>query len=834
MISLKTLRNRKAGLPDLLNFAAVVDDGIVLNKDGSLMAGWFYEGADISSSTDEERNGRSERLNRAFAKLGTGWMTHVDAIRYPARNYPAPAESHFGDPVSRLIDNERRGQFEAEGSHFQSMYALVATFLPPLASTQKVQSLMYQKERGANLENAGDRTLASFKQQLAELEDALSGVVRLQRMKGRPYVDEAGTEHLNEELLQYLNFAISGDEHPINLPPCPMYLDAVLGGRDFFTGVTPKLGSNFIGVLSIDGFPNESTPGILAALDRLPVRYRWSTRFIFMDTEEAKSHLEAYRRKWTQKQRGFLDQILKTNRSGVDQDAVNMTLETEAARADASSGLMTFGYFTGTVVFLSEKRAELDEAARIARRAIQNLGFGCRIETVNTVEAWLGSLPGHGVQNVRRPLLSTRVLADLIPSASVWPGHETCQCPFYPENSPPLLYAATEGATPFRLNLHVGDLGHTLIFGPTGAGKSTLLGLIVAQFRRYRGATVFAFDKGNSLLALTKACGGKHFELASEHAKGGGFTPLANIDTDNDQGWAEEWIETCAAIQMGASKINPSHRNAIHLAMKLLRSAPRENRTVTDYVTNLQNLELREALQYYTVAGAAGDLLDSNEENLVFSDFQTFEMEDLLARGDKVAIPVLLYLFRRIEKSLRGAPTLLPIDEAWLMLEHPVFKPKIREWLKVMRKNNCAIILATQSLADAAKSGIFDVLLESCPTKILLPNEEATKGDTSTEGPRRFYEQIGLNPRQIELLAAATKKRHYYYLSTEGRRLFDLNLGPVALAFVGASSKEDLAAVRDLERIHGIAWPLRWLEKRGVRPTPAQRAALETDQSAAA
>jgi type IV secretion system protein VirB4 len=833
---LKTLarfRSREAGLPDLLNFAAVVDDGIVLNKDGSLMAGWFYQGADISSSTDEERNARSERLNRAFAKLGTGWMTHVDAIRYEAREYPAPDESHFGDPVSRLIDNERRGQFEAEGGHFQTMYALVVTYLPPLASTQKAGNLMYDKEKGEEAVNPGTRILEQFKQQIFELEDSLSGVVRLQRMRGNRYVDESGAQHVNEELLQYLNFVITGDEHPINLPPCTMYIDALLGGRDFWPGVTPKLGEKFLGILAIDGFPNESTPGILAALDRLPIRYRWSTRFIFMDTEEAKTELDAYRRKWTQKQRGFLDQILKTNRSGVDQDAVNMTVETEAAKAEASTGLVTFGYFTGVIVFLSDKKAQLEEAARITRRAIQNMGFGCRIETVNAVEAWLGSIPGHGVQNVRRPLVSTRVLADLLPSASVWPGAETCPCPFYPPQSPPLLHAATEGATPFRLNLHVGDLGHTLIFGPTGAGKSTLLGLIVTQFRRYKGARVFAFDKGNSLLALTKACGGQHYELGSDLAKGG-FVPLADIDTDNNQAWAEEWVETCAALQMGAEKVTPAHRNAIHDAMRLLRDAPRANRTITDFVTNLQREDLREALQYYTVSGTAGDLLDCKTENLNFRDFQVFEMEELMGRKDKVVIPVLLYLFRRIEKSLDGKPTLLPIDEAWLMLEHPVFAPKIREWLKVMRKANCAVILATQSLADAARSKIFDVLLESCPTKILLPNEEATKGDATVEGPRRFYEQIGLNPRQIELLANATKKRHYYYLSTEGRRLFDLNLGPVALAFVGASGKEDIAAIRELERAHGRTWPARWLEKRGVRLRPGELAENEPNGGAAA
>ena len=84
--------------------------------------------------------------------------------------------------------------------------------------------------------------------------------------------------------------------------------------------------------------------------------------------------------------------------------------------------------------------------------------------------------------------------------------------------------------------------------------------------------------------------------------------------------------------------------------------------------------------------------------------------------GDRNLIPVLLYLFRRIEKRLTGEPSLLILDEAWLMLGHPVFRDKIREWLKVLRKANCAAVLAPQSISDADRSAIIDVLKEICPT----------------------------------------------------------------------------------------------------------------------
>lgn len=815
MFSLKRFRDPAPAFADLLNFAAMVDEGIILNKDGSLMAGWFYKGEDLGSSTETELESASARLNAALARLGSGWMTHHEAIRLEAKEYPPPESSHFPDEVSGWIDAERREQFQREEAHYESTYALVVTYLPPLSGTQKLAAYMYDDSARQPSRRQGGRVLESFKRQIAELEDALSVVLWTRRMMATRYLDEWGGEHVNEELLQFINYTITGENHPVNLPGCPMYLDAVLGGRELWTGVTPKIGDKFISVVAVDGFPLESAPAILAALDKLPICYRWSTRFIYLDAEEAKTHLGRYRRKWQQKTRGFVDQVMRTNRSGFDQDALAMVGETESALGEASSQLVTFGYFTAVVVLMSEERGTLDGSAREVRRALQNLGFGCRVETVNTMEAWLGSIPGHGVPNVRRPMLHTMHLADLLPTASVWPGHDHCPCPFYPPGSPPLLHAATEGSTPFRLNLHVGDLGHTLVFGPTGSGKSTLLGLIVAQFLRYDGATIFAFDKGNSLFALTHACGGQHYEIGGDRADSE-FFPLQQMDTDADQAWAEEWIETCVQIQLGEGRVTPLHRNAIHAAMRLQRDAPATARTLTNFVTNLQHPDLKQALEYYTISGPAGDLLDQDHESLKSGRLQTYEIEELMNRGDKLLIPVLLYLFHRIERELKGQPALLLLDEAWLMLGHPVFRAKIREWLKTLRKANCAVLLATQSLSDAARSGILDVLMESCPTKILLPNEEALKGDDSGNGPRQLYELMGLNARQIEIIATAIPKRQYYYVSPEGRRLIEFNLGPVALAFVGASSKSDIARMRELSHTAGDGWPARWLAMRGV------------------
>lgn len=813
MNSLKKYRITKPGFPNLLNYAAVIDDGVILNKDGSLMAAWYYRGGDNDSSTDEERNSLSARVNAALARMGSGWMSHHDAIRLPAREYPAPDASFFPDPITRLIDDERRAQFEAEGTHYESHYALVVTYLPPMKQQSKVADLMFDDVKRAK-QSIADRTLAFFNQSVGELEDALSGVVRLQRMRGHRNTDAQGLSHVTDEFLQYLHFCTTGDNHPINLPPVPMYIDSIIGGREFFTGLTPKIGDKFILPISIDGFPQESYPGVLTVLDQLPMPYRWSTRFIYLDNHSAKGELKKYQRKWKQKMRGFFDQVFKTAKGNVDQDAVEMADDVDGALSEASSGFVTYGFYTSVVVLMHESREYLENAARMVRRSIEATGFSCRMETVNAVEAWLGTMPGHGVPNLRRAMIHTMNLSDLLPLSSVWAGEPRCPCPFYPPDSPPLFFARTEGSTPFCANLHVGDLAHTLVIGPPGAGKSTLLALIVAQFLRYKDATVYAFDKGRSLTALINACGGSHHDLGGEHSRLA-FQPLAGIDEDAERVWAEDWIEGLFKLQNVS--ITPSYRNEISRSLKLLAAAPIEGRTLTALQHTLQDKALREALTPYTLSGSAGHLLDADKDGLTFSRVQAFEVEDLMNLGEQIALPVLTYLFHRIERSLKGQPTALLLDEAWLMLAHPVFKAKIREWAKVLRKSNCFLLLATQSLSDAANSGILDVLIECCPTKILLPNAEAgQRGSGGVNGPREFYSMIGLNDRQVEILQTATPKRHYYFWSPEGRRLIDLNLGPITLSFVGASGKKDIATVQRLRTAHGEEWPWHWLDLRGV------------------
>ena len=205
-------------------------------------------------------------------------------------------------------------------------------------------------------------------------------------------------------------------------------------------------------------------------------------------------------------------------------------------------------------------------------------------------------------------------------------------------------------------------------------------------------------------------------------------------------------------------------------------------------------------------------MFDAESDSLKAGHFQIFEVGHLMGLGERAVLPALDYLFYRIEKRLKGQPAMIALDEAWVMLGHPAFRAKIREWLKVLRKANCAVVLATQSLTDAAHSGILDVINESCLTKIYLANPQALEEESAA-----LYQRLGINSTQLKIISQLTPKRDYYYSSPLGQRRYRLDLGPLALSFVAVSGKEEVAQVKRFEAQCGDGWQLEWMKERGVQ-----------------
>jgi len=790
MLNLREYQTRPKRLADFLPWAMIAAPGVILGKDGSFLRTIRYRGPDEASASEEELVAFAARVNNVLKRFSSGWALFFEAARRPASDY---ALSDFADPVAFLVDEERRASFEAAGRLFESDYYLSFAFLPPSDQTRRGEALFL--ERGAKAKPLSWRDHLDFflretDRAIDLLETMLPECARLS----------------DEELLSFLHACVSTRRHTVASPKAPVFLDSILADCPLTGGLEPMLGDAHLRVVSILGFPPTSEPAFLDALNRLGFSYRWTTRFIALDKPAASKEIAKYRRQWFAKRKSIGAIIKETlfNEQSVliDADADNKAADADAALQELGSDDVAFGYLTTTIVVSDEDREQADFKAKEVERVLNGRGFTVIRESVNAVDAWLGTLPGHLYANIRTPLVHTLNLTHLAPLSAVWAG-EAWNAHL---DAPPLIQATTHETTPFRLSLHVGDVGHCFIVGPTGAGKSVLLALLALQFARYRDAQIIAFDKGRSLRAAFLALGGVAHDLGDVDAPA--FQPLRAIDKDEDRARAQTWLLGLLA-QEGVA-IDPAIRDALWSALGSLRQAPSRERTLTGLSLLLPRADLRDALRPFTIDGAHGRLFDAEEEALDLRAVVHFEMERLMRRAGAVA-PALLHLFDRLDARFDGRPTLLLIDEAWVFLDHPLFAERLRDWLKTLRKKNVSVVFATQSLADIEVSTIAPAIIESCASRIFLPNPRAEE-----VGIRRAYEAFGLNPRQIDLVARATPKRNYYFQSAIGNRLFELGLGPVALSLCGASSPEDQALIDKIRNDSPGEFAAMFLSQKGL------------------
>lgn len=778
MFNLAEYRKSPDRLSDLLPWAALIAQGIVLNKDGSLQRTLRFRGPDLESSTEEQLVSATARLNNSLKRFGSGWAIYFEARRQPYTPYPE--NSHFPDLASFLVDVERKERFAAENEIFESKYYLTLQFLPPAETAEKINKIFFAKQEKVKVDY--NKSLELFIAATDRFADILKDIVF-----EAEFLDD-------QELLTYLHATISTKIHPVKPPEIPMFLDAFLADTPLTGGLSPLLGKQHLRTISILSFPTFTLPALLDQLNQLPINYRWVTRFIPLDKQEAETQLKRFKKRWFAKRKGMmqiLQEVFTKNESALfDTAAVEKARDTDAALQELAEDYVVYGYYTATITVMHENLEQVTVMQREVERIINGLGFTTIAETFNAIEAWLSSIPGQAYANVRQPLLHTLNLAHLIPFSAIWSGPERDEH----LHAPPLMYVHTEGRTPFRLSNHISDVGHQMIIGPTGSGKSVLLNMMALQFRRYQDAQVFIFDKGGSFLAATIAVGGGYYELGLKNETLT-FQPLANIDDETERVWAQEWISGLLINEN--VNITPAIKQTLWDAIVALSRVPKQQRTLTGLSVLIQSKELRTALSTYTINGAFGHLLDADHEIACDEIFQVYEMEELMS-VTSVIPPLLSYLFHRLEKKFTGKPTLLILDEAWLFLDHPIFATKIRDWLKSLRKQNVSVVFATQSIEDAFATRIAATLLESCPARILLPNDRVLEPKI-----RLSYEKLGLNERQLQILSTAIPKQQYYYQSRLGNRLFNLELGPIALAFCAASTKDDQTTVKRILAEHG-------------------------------
>ena len=749
---------------------------IVLNKDGSMQVTFSYHGPDLDSAIQQELASITLQLHLALAAIPTDWCLYFEAQRIPSTEYPT--KNHFPDPLTWAMDQERKELFSS-GSHFESKFYATLYWMAPPDSREKMKELLVEGREHKEIH--GEDTIQSFMEQVKKFYDTFTGQrIPIQLLTA-------------DETLTYLHSTVSDRPRPLHVPKHPMLLDKYLYDTPLYGGLEPKLNKTHIRVISPIKYSKTTDFGYFDVLNQLDFPYRWSTRCYCLSKADNLKELEKIRRKWRAKLQKIWSYIIHSREPDTDRyndkHVVSLLDEIESAQMAVESDSFGYVYYTTAVIVMDEDLEAVEDKARVVRQVFIDRGFKAQIENVNALDGWMGSLPGMVGHNIRRELVSTGNFVHLMPLSDIWAG------PAWNKHldGPPLLYTQTSGNTPFRLNLHVSPIGHAMLVGDTGAGKSVHLNCIEAAFRKYKNARIIIFDNGKSSKVLTYGVGGKFYDLGEEGEDALSFQPLAQVDNIHERQWAQEWL--CDFLREENVEITPRIKSLIRDSLGILADSPLAFRTITNFIDYLQDEELKTA--FYPLAkndqngnaGEYGNIFDSDEDTLKLSSWQTFEMGKIINQKSIIG-PTLMFIFHRIENLLKGydghditkdGPTLIVLDECWMFFKNPLFASKIEDWLRTLRKFNASVIFATQSLDDVVNSPLFDIILGSCKTHIFLPDELALEPKR-----KKVYEQFKLNERQMEILSQAKKRKHYYYTSSEGSRLYDLGLEycPLTLAYV--------------------------------------------------
>ncbi|HEX4209356.1 MAG TPA: hypothetical protein VHY56_03110, partial [Candidatus Binataceae bacterium] len=710
--------------------------------------------------------------------LGTNDMVQAIFHRLPHLEYP---DRDFPSKAARLIDQERRAQFEAE-DYWRMLGRLYITTQIESPNRSRVHSAMFG---GGKWDPSLRLVLDRFRERLANFQDALGGTIEPRRLTP-------------EETFRDLILCVTGRDFPAAVPKGPVRLNELIACERFYGGVAPCVGELHLRPVCITGYPAQTMPQMLGVLLRHSGLLTVSARFITLDPVDVQDQLKLERLFWVREAQGsIIDMVLRAmkiaRRKTLNADAEQQVAEVDAAMAEAAAG-MPFGWCTITTVVRDTDPERATSRARNLVKDLSALGLIARVEDANAVDAALGALPADGWSNVRRPMITAGNFAELILPVAHWLGTPFVDSSFYPEKTLVPLACGGSGKEPFYLPTHIGGVANQLIIGSTGSGKSVLLGQMVAGGTGLPDSRILWLDLDYSSFVLAHAMGANYIELAADNSSP--LNPLRHLDDENGVGWLFDWF-TRLFVRWGIA-LDEVQASDLLSALELARHLGIRNLGI--FATLIQDQRLRGVLANYVGSGKWAHIFDGEaiSQPPGGGAVTVYEMRGLVALGDRAAAPATELILHAAETAIGAHPTFIYVDEAWRMLSDKVSAEWLFDAIRTFRKRNAGITLATQSLTEVANSSYRDLLLESCPGKIFLPNPEA-KGAYVREA----YFKLGLSESEIDLVANAASRREYFFHSPAGRRLFSLNLGPLALRLCAATGSRDVEAARAPLQFYG-------------------------------
>jgi type IV secretion system protein VirB4 len=549
-----------------------------------------------------------------------------------------------------------------------------------------------------------------------------------------------GEDGVTSEILEFLSRLVNcGYSQPMSIPlgsiANQLPLSRLYFGNKSIEAHHPN-GIKYGGIVSIKEYRPSTNAGVFDGFMQMPFELIISQSFSFINRMVAISSMQLQQRRLVQ----------------AEDVAVSQIQEIDSALDSAMSGEFGFGNHHMTILCLEDTPKSLESALSLAVVELSNSGITGVREKMNLEPAYWAQLPGNSDYMARRSIVNTLNIASFAsfhnyPSGKRKKNHWG--------NAVTVLN--TVSGTPYFFSFHVRDVGHSMIIGPTGSGKTVLLNFLCAQAQKFN-CRLFFFDKDRGAEIFIRAIRGRY--MIPTAAKNSGFNPFQLEDNSENRSFLIDFMKSL--VMVGDNPLPAHEIERINEAVKGNYKLPKEQRRLRN-IAPFMGLggpgTLAGRLSMWHTDGSHAKLFDNEDDVIDFSSARSFGIEMSNILQDKVSIgPVLLYLFHRIQSSLDGSPTMIILDEAWALIGNPVFAPKIKDWLKVLRKLNTFVVFATQSVEDATKSSISDTLVQQTSTQIFLPNLKATS---------LYREVFMLSEREFNLVKTTDPSTRFFLVKQD-------------------------------------------------------------------
>ncbi len=788
-----------------INLYGFWDEHTFLTKSGDLGCVLRVFGVDYESLDIAEQETTVKRLEAALKSFGPGF--HVYQYLFKT-NRPSIPFAHYDDPLIENAVEQRRTFFEQRRDRLFQIEIFYAIVWEGSRSKTGVGAALAQlptDPAGAMRELKAQFTNDNMKVLLrSQIEkDRLRLEQRVQNFI-RQLADLAAIETLNsEEQFRFFRRLLNFDDWRIaGKPKTSQYLDYQVVNSDIEAERDHlRVGDHFVRVLTMKETISETRPLVLDQLLKIQANFYVVTEWTMMTTDAAKKEVNKRRKHANISKTGFVSSMSDASKTS-DRDR----LVDESKQADienlgdcrrALGDGQLLGEFSLTLILFAEDKATVDHEVGEFAGVFTNQDGSLFTETYNQLNAFFAIVPGNYAQNLRKLYLLNSNYADLSFLFTILPGEQ--RNPHL--DAEYLAVLETENATPYYLNLHNGEVAHTLILGMTGSGKSFLCNFLLMNAQKYRPLT-YIFDIGGSFQSLTEIFGGTYLNVGQE-SRDFKINPFSLAPTKENLQFLFSFFRVL--IEAGDRyRMDFKEERKLWTAIENMYVVEPGQRTISTFASIIG--ELRDRLHRWAQGGQYGLLFDNAEDNLSFSRFQTFNFHGW-SDAPEVLEPLLFYVLHRASNEIADPAQLATfkmflLDEAWLFIKNETIRNYIVQAQKTWRKHNAAMILATQSIKELEESGMLDIVSESCPTKIFLANPEMNRG--------LYREAFHLNDTELELIANLIPPGQMLIRKAQSSKKVQLNVDSASYWMATNNARDNLRK-RDYFARFGIVEGIRRL-----------------------